>query len=227
MGARFCAQCGTGLAAGDRPEELAGELGPGDTLLDPMTRVYAERRVFGLAPPALVFGLALLGLLLAVVFMAGGHWLVGTVLLIVAVALGALFMSVARQLPQGRLAQAAVEVGDEARWRAGFAWVSMSSWSHAGREVVRLRTLQRRLRLEQSALIAALGQAVYAEDEERAGVLSADAHAREEQIEECERQLRLALAAARERVDRERKAIEPTRVLTGAEADPTAGADHS
>jgi hypothetical protein len=85
--------------------------------------------------------------------------------------------------------------------------------------VVRLRSRQRRLRREQRALIRSLGDAVYGEQRRRAAELKAQAREREEQIDECARELLAALEVARERVSRERLAIQPTEVASGARAE--------
>jgi len=220
--AQFCAHCGTRLVAADAP--AAGDLPAGE--LGPVSHAYAERRVFGLAPPALVFALALCALVVATVLFVAGHWVAGLVLLILSAGFAALFLAAARQLPQGRLAHAAVEASDRARWRAGFARVSVSSWTWAGREVVRLRVLQRRLRREQRGLIYDLGEAVLAGEDGRAEALTSEARARGERIDECERQVRLTLASAHERVGRERAVVEPTRILADGRGD-RAGAEPS
>src|SRR5262249_41621458 len=151
----------------------------------------------------------------ATFFLATGHWIPGAVLSIVGLGLAALFMATARRLPQGRLARAATGSSDGARRWAWFAWVSLASWLSAGREGVRLRGRQHRLRREQRELVRALGEAVYRDDEQRAEKLKTEARARGEEIDTCARQLRLALEAARERVGRERVTIQPTQALAG------------
>lgn len=219
--ARFCPQCGTRLGGGDT-REVDG-LPSEDPGWSPVALVQPERRMFGLAPPGFLFAIALFAFFLTVLLLASGHWVAGLVLLVVAAGLGALFVSAARRLPEGRLARVTVGVSNEARWRAGFAWVSLSSWSRASREVVRLRGLQRRLRREQAELIRALGEAVYREDDGRAQALKAEARACGQQIEECAQELAYALATARARVGRERVAIQPTQVLAGEPAEVLTG----
>ena len=137
---------------------------------------------------------------------------------IVSAGLAMLFVETARRLPDGRLARTALDLTDRARGRAGFVWVSLSSWSNAGRETVRLRSLQRRLRREQTALIAELGKEVYRGDDTRAEELKAEARALGERVEECSVQLHSALEAARTRVGRERMGIQPTQALVGEHA---------
>ena len=206
---RFCPQCGSRLGA-DGP---------------PVTWGYAERRLFGLAPPVLVLALALLALVLAVVLFAAGHWLAGLVMALAAAGFAAVFLGAARQSPQGRLAPAALAVSDRVRWRAGFAWVSAASWVSAVRPVVRLRVVRWRLRRERRRLVYALGEAVLAGGEGPSEALRSEALVRSDEIDECERELRLALTSAHDRVGRERAVVQPTRILDGARSDRDAGAD--
>jgi ribosomal protein L40E len=219
--ARYCAQCGTRLGGGDTRE--IDELPLEDPWLVQVRLVHSERRVFGLTPPVFLFAIALVAFFLSVLFLASGHSVAGLLLLVVAVGFGALFVSASRRLPEGRLARAAVGVSNEARWRAGFAWVSLASWSRASREVVRLRGLQRRLQREQRQLIGALGEAVYRDDDGRAQTLKVEAQARGQQIEECAHELACALETARKRVGRERVAMQATQVLAGEPAEVLTG----
>jgi hypothetical protein len=209
--ARFCPECGTRLDGG--------------TAHDPQSSTFtAERHVFGLAPPEILVAFALLMLVVGVFSLAFGHWIAGIVLIVAGAALWWLFTWTAQRLPDGRaahLATAATAAGDAARSRAGFAWVSLSSWSGVGVKALRLRRVQRRLAIEQSALIHALGEAVFREDVERADELKDKARACAERIEENEKELRLALEAARERVSRERAAIQPTEAFVEPSETPT------
>ena len=232
--ARFCAQCGgqlppaeTGMgmppAEGGPAEPLPSFAEPSPSHAEPSAVAAPERHVFGLAPPGLVLALAVGGLVVAIVMFAVGHWVAGVVLLLVALGLGALLASTVRQVPDGRVAQAVTRARADARGRAGLAWVSLVSWLGAGREVVRLRRARLDLRREQKALIHALGDAVYRGDLAQAAMLKGEVRARAERIEECERKLAAALAAARERVGRERRTIQPTKVFTRSGRDnPTA-----
>jgi hypothetical protein len=212
VGAAFCPQCGTRLDGGEAPPGVP-DGGAGARL---------ERHLFGVAPPRLLLALIFVVLAFAVFCLAGGHLLVGVVLLALALGLGAVLVSTAR-LIEGRLGRVVVGVREETRGRAGFAWVSLTSWSAAGREAVRLRALQLRLRREQSDLIRALGEAVYTDDEEHAAALKLAARERGDRIDACASELQLALESARARVSNERAAIQPTRVLAGGLDDADAG----
>lgn len=205
--ARFCPRCGSRLGDEEEPQPSA-EYGP-------VALAQAERRIFGVTPPGAIFALALVALAFAIYCLATGGWLAAGVLAIVSAGLAMFFVETARRLPDGRLARTALDLTDRARGRAGFIWVSLSSWSNAGRETVRLRSLQHRLRREQTALIAELGKEVYRGDDTRAEELKAEARALGERIEECSVQLHSALEDARMRVGRERMGIQPTQALVG------------
>ncbi len=192
--ALFCPQCGTRLDGAAAPP--------------------THRHVFGIPPPGLLLGLCVAVLAVAVISFVAGQLLAGVVLLALAVALCAVLASTLRRV-DGRLTRIAAGVRDETRGRAGFAWVSLASWSKAGREAMRLRSLQIRLQREQSYLIRALGEAVYLGDEDRAAALKLEAVERGERIEACGRELQSALKAARTRVSSERATIQATQVLAG------------
>jgi hypothetical protein len=199
--ARYCSSCGS---------RLAGEAAP----------VRWERRTFGLAPPLPLLALSLAALGIACFLLASGRWPTGLALLPVGLALALLFVSAARQQPDARVAGTALRLVDAARRRSGFAWVAATSWSAAGREVVRLRARERRLRHEQRTLLQSLGEAVLRERSEEASLLESAARIQDELIEACLRDLEQALAHARERIDRERLTVQPTEALA---SDPPGG----
>ena len=200
-GVRFCPQCGT---------RLDGE----DAATAGASTFTAERHVFGLAPPEILVGLALVTLVVGVFALVFGRWIAGIVLLVVGAALWWFFTWTARRLPDGRMAHLATAASDAARSRAGFAWVSVSSWSGAGLKVLRLQRARRGLLREQSVLVHALGEAVFRDEDQRAEQLKQEARACADRIEENEKELRLALATARERVSKERATIQPTERLS-------------
>jgi type IV secretory pathway TrbD component len=203
--ARFCPECGSSLTASP----------------DPVAYETTERHVFGVAPPTLLLGLVLAALLCAVVLVALGHWIAGGAFLIVAACLALFFVSAARQLPEDAASRGAFDAADRARAWTGFARVSVVSWASAGKAVARLRVEQRRLRREQRRRIHELGDAVYRDDETAAASLKADARTLGARIEQTERDLQLALATANDRVNRERRAVHPTRVLADDHGRPS------
>jgi hypothetical protein len=173
----------------------------------------SARRTFGLAPTEALLALAALTLVGALAAFGLGHWILGGVLLIATAALGRFFIWTSRRLPGKRVAQLAVAASNAASGHAEFARVSLSSWWSANWALLRLRTQQRRIAYEQRGLINALGEAVFRDDIDRADQLKTQARACGERIAEHERELALEIAAARERVIRERVSIQSTQRL--------------
>jgi hypothetical protein len=219
-GTRFCPHCGARL---DGDESSEAPVSAATTPLD-VTFGRTARHTFGLAPPEALLALAAVTLVIAVALFALGHWIFAGLSLMTAVVFARFFVWTSRRLPGKRVAQLAVAASDAASGHAGFARVSISSWWSANWALLRQRTLQRRIAYEQRGLINALGEAVFRGDNERAEQLKAKARACGERIAEHERELALAIAAARERVSRERVAIQQTERLSHghAAASPTA-----
>jgi uncharacterized membrane protein YedE/YeeE len=102
------------LNCGSRLETVpTSELPDADPEVVPVQYVQAERHVHGVAPPALLLGLAVFAVVLASVLFAFGNWLLGVVFALAAAALALLFVGAARQLP-AELGTAAYR-GDDAR----------------------------------------------------------------------------------------------------------------
>jgi hypothetical protein len=189
------------------------EFPPADPEVVPVTIVRPEPRLFGVAPPGLVLAIAALSLLLAIFLFASGRPLVGLLVVALAAVFGALYLGLARRHQDGPVARVTVDAADHARDRAGYAWVSLSTWSRAGREVVRVRNEQRRVRSELADRVRELGEAVLRDDDDRAAELKAEARGLEDELERRERELQSELVRARERVSGERVAIQPTQAL--------------
>ncbi len=166
-------------------------------------------------------GLAALGviLLLADVFA------VGVLFLVVAVALLPTFLAGARRWPESPVARVGVSTADRVRDEADVAVESITTWSRAGRDVVRLRREQYALRRQRETKIRELGVSVYADDG-RADELKTAAKELDERLEANERELQRTIAGARRRVRKGRAAVVATEVIrpdpdtTGSDPDP-------
>jgi hypothetical protein len=134
------------------------------------------------------------------------------------VAIGMFFVAAARRAPASRLTATTLSATGRAGQYVGLARVAVSSWSAAGRDVVRLRNRRRKLQEEQEDIIVRLGRAVHADDAEETEALRQQAQQHDAEIEECETELEAALAQARERVSRERMSVSPTEVIDGRES---------
>jgi hypothetical protein len=194
--ARFCPDCGGPLP-----------------LPEPISYERVDREVFGVAPPGLLLGLSIVAFVAGVVLLALGRWVIGSASLVVSAALGVVFAGAARQLPEDPAAQGALKTAGRVRAWTRVAGTATASWGRAGAVVMRLRIEQRRLRRTQRARIHELGEAIFREDDEAAATLKAEAQELGDRIEQDERDVKVALASASERVERERSVASATQVL--------------
>lgn len=194
--ARFCPDCGGPLP-----------------LPEPISYERVEREVFGVAPPGLLLGFSIAAFVAGVVLLALGRWVTGAALLVVSAGLGVVFAGAARQLPDDPAAVGALKTAGRMRAWTRVAGIATTSWGRAGAAVMRLRIDQRRLRRTQRARIHELGEAIFREDDEAAAALKAEAQELGDRIEQDEHDVKVALASASERVERERSVANPTQVL--------------
>jgi len=185
------------------------QLPPEETGPVPVTLARAEPHWFGVAPPLMLLGTALLTLLLAVVLFALGSWPVGLVLLGLSALFAAGFIETARRRPDSGLTRAS----DEAR-----------SWASARFELVRARTsalaesqrvLGARAVIESERRMARLrlGEALASEDDEAAEAARERLRALQRAEEALDGRLEAGRARADERVHRVRLATEQTLVV--------------
>jgi len=209
--ADFCPSCGRRTAA--PPTE------PRDVPIDVQ---HAEPRYFGLGPPIFVFALGLGLLVLGVVLLLAGSVALGVIAIVLAVCLLPTFLAGARRWPDTPIARAGISTIDRVRDEADVAVTSVSTWSRAGRDVVRLRKEQFRLRRERDGKIRELGQSVF-QDDGRADELKATAKEVDDRIAANERELQLTIAGARRHVRKGRAAVVATEVIKpepAAEVEP-------
>ncbi len=199
--ATFCPSCGrrTDLAAPEPREE-------------PIDVHYAEPRYFGLGSPVFVFGVMLALLAAGIVLVVLGVLVVGVIAIVIAACLLPTFLAGARRWPETRLARAGVNTADRVRDEADVAVESISTWSKASRDVVRLRKEQFQLRRERDAKIRELGVSVYSEDG-RADELMAAAKELDDRRSRNERELQRTIAGARRRTRKGRAAVVATEII--------------
>ena len=154
--------------------------------MEPVSYRVAERRVFGLAPPALVGVVA--GVLAAggVVLLVLGPILAGILLLLAALLLGGLYFEQVRA-PTDRL-----------RWATGFAGGSVAAWASAGRELAGLRVQAARLTKERARAVYDLEHG----DEEA-----------EERLAELDRRMTVLADRAHDAIRRSRSRVQDERAL--------------
>lgn len=204
--ARFCPGCGRPVG------EAAAAPEPHPAREAPVTVQAAEPQYFGLGAPVFVFTVAAVLLVLAVVLLVTGNLLPGLLLLVAAFLLLPAFLAGARRWPESRIAQLSVRAADRARDEATVAAEAVSTWSRAGREVVRLRHEQFRLRRARDEKLRELGRSVLEADGETPA-LAAEARTLDERLRTTESTLEETLAGARRQVRSERAAIVATEVI--------------
>jgi hypothetical protein len=210
---RFCPECGTRVGAG--PGETAvQELPLQETGPVPVELTTVTPRFFGVTPPSAVLALATASLALAIFLIATGHVVVGGALLGVALVLLVFFVGLARQLPETPVARFSSEALNALRERAGFAVETLTVHSSARVELFRLRRELAELLARRAESARALGEAVYADDEEgteaaRAGMAELDGliSAKEDEMEQT-------AAGAMERIQRAQLQVQPTNIET-------------
>jgi hypothetical protein len=180
----------------------------------PATVYRVEPRLFGFASTHLLGALAALALLLGIVFFATGHWALGSLFVVFAVVLAALCAVLASRDPRSPLGRVVIATGATARDCARLAGVSLSAWSGAGRDVVRLHRERWLLQAELRRRLTQLGEAVHRGEDERAEALRADTRALEQELDRRAAELAAALGLAHRRVEGERMSSQRTVIRT-------------
>jgi hypothetical protein len=210
---RFCPECGTRVGAG--PTETAvQELPPEETGPVPVELSMSAPRFFGVTPPAAVLALAAASLALGIVMLVSGHMIVGGALLGVAVALAFFFVGLARRLPHAPVSRLSSGAVDALRARAGFAVEALSVHSGARIELFRLRRELADLLAERAESARALGEAVYADDEEGSESARLRMAELDGQVAAKEEEMKQTAAGAMERIQRAQLQVQPTQIET-------------
>jgi hypothetical protein len=124
----FCPSCGRRTdAPPDEPRNV------------PIDIQHAEPRYFGLGQPIFVFSLLVGLLVLGIVLLVLGSFALGVIAIIFAACLLPAFLAGARRWPDNTIARVGISTADRVRDEADVAVTSISTWSRAGRDVVRLR----------------------------------------------------------------------------------------
>src|SRR3954470_7597892 len=171
-----------------------------------------EPRYFGLTPHMLAAFLAAVLFGAGLVLLITGSLAVGLLLLLASLLLAALFAEQARRRRSSALDRVAAAAVDQTRALAGFTGASVRAWTHAGREVTRLRVEASRCARRRSQLQYALGGAVYAGDDAEAERVRGEMRAADERIAEGIRGAKGAGGQMGARTSRERLAVSRTEV---------------
>ena len=205
--ASFCPACGTPADAGatSRIDVPLHETGPVPVAFD-----RAEPHFFGVPPPYLLLGVAVVVLVLALVLLFGGHWPYGLIVLGIAALLIAAFLELARRRPQSPVTRASTD----ARARAVSWWDTWRERAAATAEVRRIHTGLAVVEEERRTALLDLGRAAHAGDSSaEAGV-----RARLTELDDRERDLRRhldqRLEQAGQRIHRARLSVQETVMVT-------------
>ena len=147
-----------------------------------------------------------------IVLLVLGALALGVISIVLAACLLPTFLAGARRWPETRLARAGVSTAGRVRDEADVAAESISTWSKTGRQVIRLRKEQFRLRRERDAKIRELGVSVYEEDG-RADELKASAKELENRRLRNEREQQRAIGSARRGTRKRRAAVVATEIV--------------
>ena len=208
----FCPQCGTAVESGDT---VVQELPPTDPPDVPVQPAVAQRRLFGVTPPTVLLGLAVIGILGAIALFATGHWPWGLVVLGLALFALTGFLAEARRLPGESSEVARVSLGAvrSVQARAGAAYETVAAHGTARLDLARLRREADRLRSERSVRMRELGEAVYAENDEAAKESKERIRELDAEIDEKEAMMAKVTMDAMERINRAKLQVEPTRIM--------------
>ena len=189
--ARFCQQCGRLLQKDEAPPRYYGVLSPGPAFVLTVGFVVAS-----------------------VVALIAGSVVATILLLALAVAAFVFFYGAARRNPGDPVARRFFTSGYHLRGWAIVARASISAWTRALRDVVRLRGEARSLRREREPTLRSLGEAAYREDEPLVKALRDRVREIDDELAKRDRERAEALAAARRHVHEEREVAQSTRRLS-------------
>ena len=205
--ASFCPSCGTALDAGaTKPQEVP----PHETSSSPVAVARTSPRWFGVTPPTLLFGLSIGALALALVLVASGRWVVGLLVLGLALLLFAAFLEVARRKPDAEVVKRAAGAADSVRARAGYAAHALRTRSSVRRELARRRAELMQLSSERERLLRDLGAAAYAGEDD--SPLRERIAAIDTRVAEVDAEARTLVQQAQADVERAALAVQPTEV---------------
>jgi hypothetical protein len=218
--ARFCPECGVRAVDGS-DETVVQEVPPEETGPVPVHVTVAEPQFFGVTPPAAVLALAGASLALGIVLLATSHPVVGGALLGVALVLGLIFAGLARRLPETGVARFSAGAASAIRARAGFAVETVAAHSSARTELLKLRRELMDLVAQRTECARALGEAVYADDDEASESARARMAELDGLIAAKEGEMEQTAAGARERIQRAQLQVQPTQIETPEPGPPT------
>lgn len=183
---------------------------PSETGPVPVSVARAKPRLFGVSPPALLGGLALVLLSAGVVLAVTGSLVAGLVLVAIGLIFAALFAEAVQRQPTDPLARLVDGQLREAGSYAGFAGRSISAWWRARRELRGVRRALRALAAERRETLLALGAASYAEDADEVERRRESIRELDERASDLQAHASDVVAAYRRELAGEKLAVQPT-----------------
>jgi hypothetical protein len=211
-GARFCPSCGAGLDG----DTVRAHVPLRET---PATYRQAEPRWFGVAPPQLLLGIAVVVLVFALVLFATGHWPFGLILLGIGALLLAAFIEAARRRPDHAFSGRSLQ----ARERAQSALETWRARSAAAAESKHVRYSLALLESERQGLLQDLGAAVHGGNDAAEAQIRARLEELAGQEAELHERYDRMLGEAGERIRRARLPVQETMMVVPPEPAPPPG----
>ena len=201
------------------------ELPPSETGPVPVDPFVAERRVFGVPPSTLLFGLGVGAITLAILLLAIGHYVWGLILFGMAALVLALFVSQTRRLPAeaSSLTRASLAALDTVRARAGAAVETVAAQRSARIELAGLRRELSGLAATRSDLLRELGEAVYEGNRTATRELKKRIKELDDETQAKEEQMTNVTLQANERIGQAQLQVQPTQILPSDEEAPEPG----
>jgi hypothetical protein len=211
---RFCPECGArvGATAG---ETAVQEMPEHEPTAAPVDLMLAERRFFGVTPPAGLLALAVAAFVLALVLLVTGHWVWGLLLAAAAAFLVFAFVQQTKRVPAraSGVAKASVEALEAVKARAEATFETVAAHGSARIELMRLRREVGELAGERGRVLRDLGEAVYEGDRKATKELKERVGELDGRIEAKEAEMTAVAEQAEKRVERAQLEVQPTQVV--------------
>jgi hypothetical protein len=184
---------------------------PNETGPVPVSLQRSEPHWFGIAPPHVLLGIAVIAFVFAIVLFATGHWPYGLILLGAAALLLAAFLEAARRRPDSGVTRASVN----ARERTRSSWETLRARQVATVEARRIQSALLMLESDRGRALQDLGAAAHAQD----STAEAAVRARLAELDAQE----AALGEADERIRKARLPVQETMMVLPTEPSPPPG----
>ena len=209
---KFCPECGAAVASGDT---VVQEMPPTEAGPVPVEQHVSERQLFGVPPSSVLLGLAIVGVIVAIVLVVTGNWPWALIALGIALFLFTGFASQARRLPDEAGSAGRVSLGtiSSVRSRAGVAKETIAAHGSARLELARLRRDISSLRKARVDRARELGEAVYEEKDDAAKDSKGRIKEIDDEIASKEGQMAQVTMDAADRIERARVQVQPTQVI--------------